>query len=185
MPGHCRLVHQERIWWNLNQNSIIFIKKMHSKMSSTRMAAILSRGRWVNCPPVIYRIQEVYAQFKSHTKHYTCWIACALCTHHICACLYENQICPPYVSMFTLDPGRSQVTMYVHLVADIGSITMRLLIPRLVKNAAMVATVYVIVLLYVHKSKLSIINLCSNSLQNQVDMCQLCPHWWHRWLSLR
>ena len=87
--------------------------------------------------------------------------------------------------MFTLDPGRSQVTMYVHLVADIGSITMRLLIPRLVKNAAMVATVYVIVLLYVHKSKLSIINLCSNSLQNQVDMCQLCPHWWHRWLSLR
>ena len=42
--------------WKLNRNSIIFIKKMHFKMLSAKMAAILSRGRWVNS---VGRTQEI------------------------------------------------------------------------------------------------------------------------------
>ena len=34
--------------WNLNRNFIIFIQQKHLKMSSAKMAAILSRGRWIN-----------------------------------------------------------------------------------------------------------------------------------------
>ena len=39
----------KKFQWNLNLNFIIFIqeKKMHLKMSSAKMAAILSRERWV------------------------------------------------------------------------------------------------------------------------------------------
>ena len=39
-PGH-------KFQWNSKRNSIIVIHKMHLKLSSAKMAAILSRGRWV------------------------------------------------------------------------------------------------------------------------------------------
>ena len=44
---------RNKLHWNFNQNSIFSLKKMHLEMSSAKVAAILSRGRWLN-PFCIY-----------------------------------------------------------------------------------------------------------------------------------
>ena len=52
MPAYCQLDSTlgNKFQWNLNRNSTISNKKIHLKMSSAKMTAILSRGRWINSP---------------------------------------------------------------------------------------------------------------------------------------
>ena len=48
MLGYCRFDLRNKLEWNVNQNTKLFIHKNASENIVCKMAAILSRGRWVN-----------------------------------------------------------------------------------------------------------------------------------------
>ena len=48
--GYCKLTLRNKLQWNFNQNTKLFIQENASENIVCEMAAIFSRGRWVNSP---------------------------------------------------------------------------------------------------------------------------------------
>ena len=70
------------------------------------MVAILSRPQCVKTAPSNITgpkgMCTIYGAYYTNAKYH-------LSFGHICMCLYENQMCPPYVSLLTIHPGQSRV----------------------------------------------------------------------------
>ena len=88
--------------WNINRNLYICIQQN----VFWKFVAILSRSQCVKTAPSNITnpkgLCTIYVAYYTNAKYH-------LSFGHICMCLYENQICPPYVSLLTTHPGQSRV----------------------------------------------------------------------------
>ena len=73
--------------WTSIRNSIVFIQEMHLKMSSSKMVAILSKGRWVNVS-IVYRSYFTCEYIDNNKKS-----PCVLSSWHICIFYWWYNAC--------------------------------------------------------------------------------------------
>ena len=98
--NQCRVIVdwtvRNKLHWNLNLNSIIFIQvSLHLKMLSSRMASILSRGRWVDkCQPSTSHIPGTFntLRLRQNGCHFTDVIFKFIFLNEYCCILIELSI---------------------------------------------------------------------------------------------
>ena len=71
---YCQLDPWEQVSVKFNQNFCLSYKKMHFKMPSAKMAAILSRGRWVNILRPRQMAATSWRHFQMHFLEWKCMI---------------------------------------------------------------------------------------------------------------